>query len=29
MLNWLSLESDLIKEKNKKEKQLLNQYKRR
>jgi len=29
MLNWLSLESDLQKEKNKKEKQLLNQYKRR
>jgi hypothetical protein len=29
MLNWLTLESDLIKEKNKKEKQLLNQYKRR
>ena len=29
MLNWLSLETDLQKEKNKKEKQLLNQYKRR
>lgn len=29
MLNWLTLEMDLQKEKNKKEKQLLNQFKRR
>ena len=29
MLNWLSLESDIIKEENKRQKQILNQYKRK
>jgi hypothetical protein len=29
MLNWLSLEGDIMKEEQKKQKQILNQYKRR
>jgi hypothetical protein len=29
MLNWLSLESDIIREENKRQKQILNQYKRK
>jgi hypothetical protein len=29
MLNWLSLEMDLVKEEDKRNKQLLNQYRRR
>ena len=29
MLNWLSLESDIIREENKRQEQILNQYKRK
>jgi hypothetical protein len=29
MLNWLSLDMDLVKEENKRQKQILNQYKRK
>ncbi len=29
MLNWLTLESDIVKEENKQQKKILNQYKRR
>jgi len=29
MLNWLTLETDIIKEENKRQKQMLNQYKRK